>query len=104
MKTSNSVVIRKVDGLNTPLRSVRDPDQTPECNRFWMEATPRDSQRTLLSDGKGSLKRKLEVEDGLLDGTGSYKMKKQAVEKPDKYLKCPITGKKLDFKELWKNS
>lgn len=100
IKASDSVVIRQINALNTPLRSVRDPDQTPNCNRFWVAESARDSQRTLLSDGKGSLKRKLEVEDGLLDGTGSYKMKK-VVEKPDKYVKCPISGKKLDFKELF---
>ena len=55
-----------------------------------------------LSEGKGILKRRL-ADNTLADGTGSGgKMAKIAPEKPDKFVRCPITKEKLDFSKLTK--
>ena len=74
---------------------------TPQISsNFWMAGTVRDTHFATLTDGKGVLKRKLEVGEGLLDGTGQGGKLRKVVEKPDKHVRCPITGNPLEFKEL----
>lgn len=102
IKNTDSLVV-KSDPLDNPLRSVRG-DKTPAVasNSFWVAGSVRDSVRggfSSLTDGRGILKRKLELEDGRLDGTGGFKMAK-VVEKPSKHVFCPITGKPLEYSKL----
>jgi len=98
VKTANSVTLRS-DPIDNPLRSVRG-DSTPAVgSSFWVAGTVRDTHFATLTDGKGTLKRKLETEDGLLDGTGCGKLRK-VVEKPDKHVRCPITNNPLEYKDL----
>merc|ERR1711976_234179 len=100
IKTTDGVKIRKVDiSLDTPSNSIRGGTPTPSLSKYAVWDTPADG-KTKLTDGKGCLKRKLVVDHGLLDGTGHFKAPKQPVEKPDKYVKCPITGNRLEYKEL----
>ena len=102
IKVSEGVKIRRTEpSLETPSRSVRGETPTPvnKLSKYAVWETPADGP-TKLTDGKGCLKRKLVVDDGLLDGTGHFKAPKTKVEKPDKHVKCPITGQKLEYKNL----
>lgn len=92
--------------MDNPLRSVRSAEfrsDTPKVGGFWAASTVRDSVRGPgLSEGKGTFKRRLES-SSLADGTGSgSKLAKIAPEKPDKFVRCPITKEKLDFAKLTK--
>jgi len=102
IKVSEGVKIRRTEpSLETPSRSVRGQTPTPvnKLSKYAVYDTPADGP-VKLTDGKGCLKRKLVVEDGLMDGTGQYKAPRKAVAKPDKHVKCPITGQKLEYKAL----
>merc|ERR1711981_306934 len=99
IKTSDSLKIR-ADPIDNPLRSVRG-DATPAVgSNFWVAGTVRDTHYASLTDGKGVLKRKLEVEDGLMDGTGQGGKMRKVIAKPDKHVRCPITGNPLEYKDL----
>lgn len=102
IKTTDSLVV-KSDPLDNPLRSVRG-DKTPAVasNSFWVAGSVRDSVRggfSSLTDGRGVLKRKLELEDGRMDGTGCGKLAK-VVEKPSKHVFCPITNQPLEHSKF----
>lgn len=95
--------IRRTEpSLENASRSVRGETPTPinKLSRYAVWDTPVDSDCTPLTDGKGCLKRKLVVENGLMDGTGQYQAPRQAMKKPDKHVKCPVTGKSLEYKNL----
>jgi len=99
IKQTDSLVVR-TDPLDNPLRSVRG-EKTPAINgQFWQAGTVRDTNYATLTDGKGDLKRTIEVEDGLLDGTGFGGAMRAAVKKPDKHVRCPVTKEPLDFAKL----
>lgn len=105
IKTSDALIMRSSDPIDNPLRSVRS-EATPQISsNFWMAGTVRaDHSARLgfasLTDGKGVLKRKIELGHGLIDGTGQGGKLRNIVEKPDKFVKCPITGNQLEFKDL----
>jgi len=99
IKTSDSLCLRS-DPIDNPLRSVRG-DFTPAVgSNFWVAGTVRDTHYASLTDGKGVLKRKIEVEDGLLDGTGQGGKLRKVISKPDKHVRCPITNNPLEYKDL----
>jgi len=98
MKTTDSLVVR-TDPVDNPLRSVRG-EKTPAMGAFWQAGTVRDTNYAQLTDGKGDLKRTIEVENGLLDGTGFGGAMRTAVEKPDKKVRCPVTKHILEFDKL----
>lgn len=99
IKQTDSLVVR-TDPLDNPLRSVRG-ERTPAINgQFWQAGTVRDTNYATLTDGKGDLKRTIEVEDGLLDGTGFGGAMRAAIKKPDKHVRCPVTKEPLDFAKL----
>merc|ERR1711981_638585 len=99
IKTSDSLCLRS-DPIDNPLRSVRG-DATPSVgSNFWVAGTVRDTHYASLTDGKGVLKRKLEVDDYLMDGTGQGGKMRKVISKPDKRVRCPITGNALEYKDL----
>jgi len=107
IKTTDSLVV-KSDPLDNPLRSVRG-DKTPAVasNSFWVAGSVRDSVRgsfSSLTDGRGILKRKLDVNDGtgLMDGTGFGGKVAKVIEKPSKHVFCPITGNPIEYSKLIK--
>ena len=86
-------------------RSVRSAETPKISSNFWMAGTVRADHSARmgyasLTDGKGVLKRQLENGDGTVSGTGQGGALKMVIEKPDKFVKCPITGKQLEFSQL----
>lgn len=113
IKVSDGVKIRRTGGsLETPFScrsmgnsiSGETPTAVNKLSRFACYDTPKDGDggetHFKLTDGKGPLKRKLVVENGLMDGGGGFKAPREKITKPAKHVKCPVTGKKLEYKGL----
>jgi len=105
IKTSDALIMRGADPIDNPLRSTRSAETPKISSNFWMAGTVRADHSARmgyasLTDGKGVLKRQLEQGDGTLSGTGQGGALRNVVEKPDKFVKCPITGKQLEFSQL----
>lgn len=98
IKTTDALVVRS-DPIDNPLRSVRG-DKTPANSNFWVAGTVRDTNYATLTDGRGILKRTIDVEDGLLDGTGYGGEMRKIISKPDKHVRCPVTKEPLEFDKL----